>query len=361
MQYTAKVALLAVALFGTSVLAVPFGSNAEYDLEAREVDNDLSAREFFDMYLEARANPSLSARDVESMDLEAREYLEYLEARDAAKLTPPSPQAGPEVPLAPAPPSEPPAASTSSASEVVSEKNQVVSEKNQTSVGVETSSDTSNSDTSKRHHHKHHHHKHHHHFETPHQEAIRAAKEAALLELKSDPKLFQTVLMNPDDKLHKFAVEEYLLRDRKAYHEALTNEGSPFHKVAKHIRHRRTAMRYLRSRKHFKYALRHKHAKYHKDAVRKYFRKERHFLDALRNRKSRLHQEAVMEYLLYKPIREEVLAQSGSPYYKAAVHLQAEIDERKHHHHYHRNNKGSDPTVSTSSEVSVPPVPQQAQ
>ena len=76
MQYNSKIALLAVALFGTSALAVPFSNGAEYDVEAREIDNDLSAREFHDMYLEARADPSL----------EAREYLEYLEAREATTV-----------------------------------------------------------------------------------------------------------------------------------------------------------------------------------------------------------------------------------------------------------------------------------
>jgi hypothetical protein len=83
MQYTSKIALLAVALFGTSALAAPFGGEVDYDLETREVDNDLSARDFYESYLEARADPSLDARDLELMDIEAREYLEYLEAREA--------------------------------------------------------------------------------------------------------------------------------------------------------------------------------------------------------------------------------------------------------------------------------------
>ena len=38
----------------------------------------------YDAYMEARSDPSLDARDLESLDLEAREYLEYLEAREAA-------------------------------------------------------------------------------------------------------------------------------------------------------------------------------------------------------------------------------------------------------------------------------------
>jgi hypothetical protein len=69
MQYTSKFALIAAE---------------EYDIEAREVESDLTAREFYDMYLEARADPSIDARSLDAMDLEAREYLEYLEARESA-------------------------------------------------------------------------------------------------------------------------------------------------------------------------------------------------------------------------------------------------------------------------------------
>ena len=83
MQYGSKIALLAVALFSTSGLALPFSSgDAEYNVEAREVNNDLSAREFYETYLDTRADLSLNARDLESMDFDVREYLDYLEARD---------------------------------------------------------------------------------------------------------------------------------------------------------------------------------------------------------------------------------------------------------------------------------------
>ena len=80
MQYTSKleIALLVVVLFGTSALALPL----RYDVDAREVDNGLGAREFFEMYLDVRSDPSFHTRDLESLDFEAREYLEYLEARD---------------------------------------------------------------------------------------------------------------------------------------------------------------------------------------------------------------------------------------------------------------------------------------
>jgi hypothetical protein len=44
-----------------------------------------SAREFYDIYLEARADPTLDARDlqVETLNFEARDYLDYIEAREA--------------------------------------------------------------------------------------------------------------------------------------------------------------------------------------------------------------------------------------------------------------------------------------
>ena len=62
MQYTFKIPLLAVALIGASALA------ALYDIKARGVDIDLAACELYDVYLEARSNPSLDARDLESLN-----------------------------------------------------------------------------------------------------------------------------------------------------------------------------------------------------------------------------------------------------------------------------------------------------
>ena len=82
MQFTSKIALLTVALFGVSALALPFALDGEHDVEAREIDNDLLAREFHDMYLEARADPPLNARDFEALEFEARDHLDYLEARE---------------------------------------------------------------------------------------------------------------------------------------------------------------------------------------------------------------------------------------------------------------------------------------
>ena len=63
MRVTSKIALLTVVLFVASPLALPFALEAEYDVEAREVGNNLFACEFHDMYLEARADPTLNARD----------------------------------------------------------------------------------------------------------------------------------------------------------------------------------------------------------------------------------------------------------------------------------------------------------
>ena len=76
MQYTIKVALLAVTLYGTSAPALPLGKGYQKkdNIQRRELDNDLSYRELNEMDLEARTNPSL----------EAREYFDYLEARDGA-------------------------------------------------------------------------------------------------------------------------------------------------------------------------------------------------------------------------------------------------------------------------------------
>ena len=71
-----KIAFLTVAIFCASALAIPLAAEAGFEVEAREIDNDLEARDYGDMYLEAR--------DVEALDLEAREDLEELEAREPA-------------------------------------------------------------------------------------------------------------------------------------------------------------------------------------------------------------------------------------------------------------------------------------
>ena len=84
MQYTSKLAMLAVALFSTSVVAFPLPMDTE--LEVREADIELSAREVFDAYLEARADPTLNARDLNTLELDTRAYLEYLEARQVATV-----------------------------------------------------------------------------------------------------------------------------------------------------------------------------------------------------------------------------------------------------------------------------------
>lgn len=86
MQFTTKFAFLAAAVLGASTsFAAPVA--LDFDIEAREVDSELTAREFYDMYLETRSDLDLDARSLEAMDLEAREYLEYLEARDAANVS----------------------------------------------------------------------------------------------------------------------------------------------------------------------------------------------------------------------------------------------------------------------------------
>ena len=41
-----------------------------YDVEAREVNNGLGVRDFYEIYLEDRADPSLDARDLESSSMD---------------------------------------------------------------------------------------------------------------------------------------------------------------------------------------------------------------------------------------------------------------------------------------------------
>jgi len=293
MQYTSKIALLAVALFGTSAIAVPFAGDAGYEVEAREVDNELSAREFYDMYLEARADPSLDARDVESLDLEAREYLEYLEAREAATSAPERIQA-PLSPLSPSPKSS----------------------RLETSEHSQGNHVTSHSETK--------------HervvYLTPHQKSLRRAKKLAAKEFK-DPKVYKAALADKTDKLHKFAVNKYLSKP-KHLRKALANVDSIYHKAAKRILHQRKAKVYLKDKKNYKRALKHRSHRYHKDAVKLYFSHGQNFELALANKKSRFHKAAVREYLLDPKTRTSILADKSDPLYKQARKLQKKINKR---------------------------------
>jgi hypothetical protein len=320
MQYTSKIALLAVALFGSSALAAPFAAEAEfYEVEAREVENDLTAREFFELYLEARANPSLEARDIESLDLEAREYLEYLEARAAATATttastlePPQTPQTPQTPLSP-------------------------QAKEHTLLSSNGNHETSHSESKQPSDV----------YLTPHQQSVRAAKKLAAKEFE-DPKVYHAALKDKTDPNHPYAVSRYL---NKAGHlkEALKDSDSPYHKAAKRLLHQNKAKTYLEDKKNLKKALKHKHHKYHKDAVKLYFTKGDHFETALANKKSPFHKAAVKEYLLDKKTRESVLADSSSPYYKQAKKLEKKIEKQQSHVKVPASSRSADKSTSTPS------------
>jgi len=292
MQYTSKIALLAVALFGTSALAVPFAGDAEYEVEAREVDNELAAREFYDMYLEARADPSLDARDIESLDFEAREYLEYLEAREAAT-------AGAErlqAPLSPSPKSS---------------RLETTEHSHKTSHS--TTASESKHERSAVH-------------LTPHQKSVRRAKKLAAQEFK-DPKVYEAALTTKGSQLHKFAVAKYLSKP-KHLKKALANVDSPYHKAAKRILHQRKAKVYLKDKSNYKKALTHRRHRYHKDAVKVYFAHGDNFERALAHKHSRFHKAAVHEYLLDTKTRKSILADPTDSLYKQAKKLQRKINKR---------------------------------
>jgi len=297
MQYTSKLALLAVALFSTSALAAPYAGDVEYDIEAREVDNDLAAREFYDAYLEARSNPALDARDIEYMDFEAREYLEYLEAREVAAQaaevhaaeppqTPVSGQTPPQTPQTPSSESH-------------------VEAKEHASAGTESE----------------------HLFLTKHQKHERRLRKLAAKKFE-DPDVYHHALLDKEDRLHHFAVVKYLSKPEHLK-KALANVDSPYHKAAKRVLHKHKAKIYLAEKANFKKALAHKHNKFHKDAVKRYLKHGDHFKTALSDEKAKFHKLAVHEYLLDKKTRKEVLADQTSPYYKAAVKLQKKITKRR--------------------------------
>jgi len=304
MQYTPKIALLALALFGTSAIAAPFAGEAEYDIEAREVDDDLAAREFYESYLEARADPSLDARDVESLDLEAREYLEYLEERAVATATPPQTPT-PQTPMS------------------------------ATSASVETHHTTK---------------KHEHIFLTKHQKAERRAKKAAALKFK-DPEVYQNALLDKTAKYHRFAVLKYLSKF-KHLKKAYENKDSRFHKAALRVVHRKRAKKYLATEENFEKALKNKKSKYHKDAVKLYLSHGNHFENALVHKKSRFHKAAVREYLLDPATRKKVLADKKHAFYKAAKKLEKKINKRKHH-----KKSASSSVSATSVTATATPTP----
>lgn len=337
MQYTSKIALLAVALFGTSALAAPYAAEAGYDVEAREVDNDLSAREFFEMYLEVRADPSLDARDLESLDFEAREYLEYLEAREAATVAP-----TPQTPLS----SEPPHVETTPPNVQTTPPHV-----ENTPPHVETTTQSSHVETSE---HSHGDHVPSHSeskspvYLTPHQKALHRAKKLAAKEFE-DPKAYKAALTDKDDKFHRFAVQKYLSKP-KHLKKALADADSPYHKAAKRIVHHRKAKVYLSDKSNYKKALKHKHHKYHKDAVRKYLRKGDHFEYSLLHKKAKFHKAAVREYLLDRKIRKSILSNPDSPFYKQARKMQRKINRHhRRHHRHHKVSSDSPPADSTTS------------
>lgn len=300
MQYSTKFALLAVALFGTSALAVPFAGEAEYDVEAREVDNELAAREFYDMYLEARADPSLDARDIESLDFEAREYLDYLEARAAASIPP-------QTPLSPQSPH---------------------TETHELSKSTHTEST------------------HEHIVLTRHQKAVRRASKVAAKKFQNLD-FYHQALVDKDNKFHRFAVKKYLSKP-KNLKKALANKKSPYHKAAKRVLHQKKAKLYLADKKNFKKALRHKTNSFHKDAVKKYFTQGDHYEYALTHKKARFHKYAVHAYLLDTKTRRLVLSDKTNPFYKQALKLQKKIN--KHHKH----SKTASATSSTATPTPTP-------
>jgi len=259
MQYTSKFALLAALVFGASVLAAPLVPRSlDYELEAREADTELSAREFYHMYLEARANPSLEAREVYAMDLEAREYLEYLEAREAANAAP-------------------------------SETPVLANSKTPSKAVDETTSTESHPHEHESLEHEGHHEGHH--LRTA---AYRAKKAKALAKLEASPKLYKAALEDKSDPLHHLAVKKYLLSHPSIMKEALADKSSTYHHAAKRIAtHRKKAKKYLSVQSQYEEALEHKSNEYHHAAVRKYLSDPEHMKQALSSEGSKYHKVAL--------------------------------------------------------------------
>lgn len=303
MQYTSKLAILAVALFSSSVVALPFAVDTQ--LKVREAVNELSAREVFDAYLEARADPSLNARDLEYLEWQAREYLEDLEIRAAATSTEPSTSTPspthsgiPQTPMSQAPPSN------------------------------HSSNSTANDYA--------------HHLAKIQED--RAALKTLASQKLQDASSYKEALADKDNQFHKFAVKKYL-SDPSNMKEALATKSSAYHKAAIRITHEQNARVYLVQRKNYIRALKSTHNKYHKDAVKQYLSDPESFQLALSGKHAHFHKEAVRQYLQDDDVRKGAIADEHSAFHKAAVKMQKKIDHKKH---------GTSGTASHTSTSSAP-------
>jgi len=296
MQYkSAKIALLAIALFGTSALAAPYAGDAEYDIEARDVDNELAAREFFEMN-----------------DVEARE------PESATVATPRTPQT-PQTPETPQTPQTPLSAHST---------NVESHEHGHEAAGA----------------------KHEKVFLTKHQKSMHRLKKLATKKFE-DVDFYRHALKDKESKYHRFAVMKHLSKP-KNLKKALANKKSPYHKAARRIVHARKAKIYLEDENNFVKALKHKRNKYHKDAVKKYFAHGTNYEQALMHKGSPFHKAAVHEYLLDKKNRKRAITNLEHPFHKQAVKMQKKIN--KHHRKHHKHTISSDSLTGNSTTTATP-------
>lgn len=317
MQYTSKLAILAVALFSSSVLGLPFAVDTQ--LKVREAVNELSAREVFDAYLEARADPSINARDLEYLELEAREYLESLEIRAAATSTEPS---------------------TSTPSPTHSGVPQSQTPMSHGHPSNHSSNSTANDYG---------------HYLAKIQEDRAALKTLASQKLE-DASFYKEALADKDNQFHKFAVKKYL-SDPSNMKEALATKSSAYHKAALRITHKQNAKVYLSQRKNYIRALKSTHNKYHKDAVKQYLSDPESFQLALTGKHAHFHKEAVREYLQDDDVRKSAIADEHSAFHKAAVKMQKKIDHKKHGKHSTSDSTTASHTSATASHTSSSSAP----
>jgi len=304
MQYTSKLAILAAAFFSTSALAAPYAS-FDSELKVREADNELSAREYFDAYLEARENPYLDARDLEALDLEAREYLEYLEMREVAASTTTSDHSVAKSTThsgssdSQTPPQTPPQSPMSATSPTGDEQYPLFTSIKQYRASL---------------------------------------SKAANFE---DPNSYNQALANDESPYHKLAVQKYL-GDPSNLKKALATKKSPYHKAAKR-------MDYLEKPKHYNHALKSKSDKYHKAAVEMYLlSKPAAFEEALNDKKGRFRKEAIHIYLSDPVVRQKAIANTSSPFHKAALNF----GQKKHRKHGKKHS--SSPTSTSTTSTATP-------
>lgn len=288
MQYTTKLALLAVAFGATTALAGPLTARSLDDqLKVPELDADLSSREFHG--LEARAYPQLDARSIGIVDWAHKHVLtkwakHHQQEGDCEHVL----------------------------FHLKATKEQEKILRDPIAFEQALADD-----------------------ENPLHKVAEHILEVALAgaQFREFPPLLPLALFDKYHPLHSIAVQLELAKSAK-FLEALINKSNPLHRAAKGLQNHLKVEVYLSDKKHYKDALHNKDDKHHEDAVLKYLSNEVHFDYALSHKHSEHHKIALRLYFSNPMNFIRVLSEKGSPFHKAAVHFKHHKKHQRCHHHH---------------------------